>query len=265
MALNPAVAGEFKGAFLETLSWPEARSWFERDPVVVLGIGAVAKEHGHHLPLNTDYLSARALVEGIARALPVLVAPIVPFGYYPAFVGYPGSQHLEAETFMALLRDLLGGFIRQGARRIAIVNTGVSTEAPIRIVLRDMLSRHGERLAVADVRLLGQEADALLEQKLGGHADERETSLMLAIAPQAVRMEKARSNYGHGLGAPATVFYRPVALSGDPDSGIDYSEQGAHGDPSVATAAKGRAILDAMLCDLVNGLVALYPDLKEGA
>jgi creatinine amidohydrolase len=258
------MAGEFKGDFLETLSWPEARSWFDRDPVLVLGIGAIAKEHGHHLPLNTDYLTARALMEGIARALPVLVAPVVPFGYYPAFIGYPGSQHIEAETFMALLRDLLGGFIRQGAHRIAIVNTGVSTEAPIRIVLRDMLRLHGERLAVADIRLLGQQTDTLLQQKMGGHADERETSVMLAIAPDAVRMERARTNYGHDPGGPATVFYRPVAFSSDPGSGIDFSEQGARGDPSLATAEKGRLIFDAMLHDLVNGLVALYPDLKEG-
>jgi creatinine amidohydrolase len=259
------MAAAFRGAFLETLSWPEARVWFERDPVLVLGIGAIAKEHGHHLPLNTDYLTARALVEGIARVLPVLVAPVVPFGYYPAFVGYHGSQHLEADTFMALLRDLLGGFIRQGARRIALVNTGVSTEAPIRIVLRDMLRLHGTRLSVADIRVLGKAADPHLRQKMGGHADERETSMMLAIAPEAVHLEKARPNYGHGLAAPATVFYQPVAFSGDPDSGIDYSEQGAHGDPSLATAEKGRRIFDAMLDDLLEGLVALYPDLKDGA
>jgi len=55
-----------------------------------------------------------------------------------------------------------------------------------------------------------------------------------------------------------------VAFSSDPGSGIDFSEQGAHGDPSLATAEKGRLIFDAMLHDLVNGLVALHPDLKEG-
>jgi hypothetical protein len=51
----------------------------------------------------------------------VLVAPVVSFGYYPAFVRYPGSQHLRAETFMALLTDLLTGFVRQGARRLAVM------------------------------------------------------------------------------------------------------------------------------------------------
>ena len=74
-----------RGAFLEDLTWLEAKAWFDRDPVIVIGIGAIAKEHGHHLPLNTDFRLARALVEGVGRALPVLLAPILAFGYYPAF------------------------------------------------------------------------------------------------------------------------------------------------------------------------------------
>ena len=59
----------------------------------------------------------------VAKALPVLVAPVVSFGYYPAFVRYPGSQHLRADTFMALLTNILTGFVRQGARRLAVINT----------------------------------------------------------------------------------------------------------------------------------------------
>src|SRR5215813_7813274 len=182
------MAASLRGAFLEDLTWLEAKAWFERDPVIVIGIGALAKEHGHHLPLNTDFRIARALLEGVGHALPVLLAPILGFGYYPAFRNYPGSQHLEAQTFIAVLREILEGFIRQGARRLAIVNTGVSTEAPIRILVRDLFQAHGVRIAVADIARLGRSTDTLMEQKLGGHADEHESSLMLAIAPDAVRL-----------------------------------------------------------------------------
>ncbi|HEY8014987.1 MAG TPA: creatininase family protein [Dongiaceae bacterium] len=255
------MTGPLRGAFLEDLTWLEAKAWFDRDPVIVLGIGAIAKEHGHHLPLNTDFRIARALLEGVGRALPVLLAPILSFGYYPAFRHYPGSQHLEAETFIAVLRELLGGFIGQGARRLAIVNTGVSTEGPIRIAVRDLLQAHGIRVAVADIATLGRKADPLFQQKLGGHADEHETSLMLAIAPDSVRQDLARPNYGNALGSPKTVFYQPTIFSGEPTSGLDYSEQGARGDPTLATAEKGRQALDAMIDDLVSGLVALHPDL----
>jgi creatinine amidohydrolase len=256
------MTGPLRGAFLEDLTWLEAKAWFDRDPVLVIGIGAIAKEHGHHLPLNTDFRLARALLEGVGRALPVLLAPILSFGYYPAFRHYPGSQHLEAETFIAVLRDLLGGFIRQGARRLAIVNTGVSTEGPIRILVRDLLEAHGVRVAVADIATLGRKADPLFEQKLGGHADEHETSLMLAIAPDAVRQALARPNYGNSLAAPKTVFYQPSIFSGEASAGIDFSEQGARGDPTLATAEKGRRALEAMIDDLVSGLIVLHPDLR---
>jgi creatinine amidohydrolase/Fe(II)-dependent formamide hydrolase-like protein len=57
----------------------------------------------------------------------------VPFGYYRAFVAYPGSQHLRAETFIALLIDILSKLISDGAKRIVLINTGVSTEAPLQI------------------------------------------------------------------------------------------------------------------------------------
>ena len=85
----------------------------------------------------------------------MLVAPVVDFGYYPAFVGYPGSQHLRPETFAAVLQDVIDGLIRHKAKRIAIVNTGVSTEGPVTVVVRETLERSGVRIPVANIRALG--------------------------------------------------------------------------------------------------------------
>ena len=253
-------AKAMRGVQLGDLTWPEAKTWIDAGRVVVIPIGAAAKEHGHHLPLKTDQLLAEALANGVAAALPVVVAPVVSFGYYPAFRHYPGSQHLAPETFSALLRDIFEGFIAQGARRLAVINTGVSTEAPLRIVVREIYERHRVRIATADIVRVGRKADIVLGQKLGGHADEHETSLLMAIAPQSVRLDRAVTDYGHTLDAPKTVFYLPTIFDGDPNSGADYSAAGARGDPTLATAEKGRAILEASIRDLVDGLRALYPD-----
>ena len=106
-----------RGVYLGDLTWPEAKAWIDAGRVVVVPIGAAAKEHGHHLPLKTDYMLAEALSRGVAEALPVIVAPVIGFGYYPAFRHYPGSQHLSPETFSALLRDILEGFIVAGRER----------------------------------------------------------------------------------------------------------------------------------------------------
>ncbi len=250
-----------KGLWIENLAWPEVGEKLKAGWPVIVPIGARSKEHGHHLPMQTDYLLARALADGVAAELPVLIAPVVDFGYYPAFLAYPGSQHLKAETFIALLEELIDRLIRQGAAEVFIINTGVSTEGPVQIAARNIFSSHAKAVAVADIRRLGRQTDALLTQKLGGHGDEHETSLMLAIAPGLVDMTKARTDYGHMLQQPENVFYRPAEFSGDPASGHHYSATGVRGDPTLATAEKGRAILAAMTADLVSGIRALCPAL----
>ena len=123
----PAVSG----VWLEELTWLEAKARFDADAVVVIPIGAASKAHGAHLPLKTDALTARALGQKLIERLPIVAAPLVGFGYYPAFTSFAGSQHLTADTFKAVLRELIHGFTAHGVKHIALVNTGVSTEKPI--------------------------------------------------------------------------------------------------------------------------------------
>ena len=244
------------GVWLEDLTWPEAQQWFARGAPVIVPIGAASKEHGHHLPMKTDWLYARELARRVAERLPVVIAPIVGFGYYPAFVRYPGSQSISAETFAALLREILTKFIRDGVRNLAVINTGVSTEPVLRIVVRDLYEASGVRVHTADVRELGSKVRGRLQQRFGGHADESETSVILSIDQNAVRMGKARPDYGHE--APKTAFYTPTIFDGDPRTGADYSATGVRGDPSLASAEKGEAILAAMADELVAGLEILF-------
>src|SRR5919205_1613049 len=168
-----------RGCFLEDLTWNEAEKHFNAGTPVLVPVGAFAKEHGLHLPLKTDSVIARHLAKKVAEVLPVVVAPVVGFGYYPAFVDYPGSQHVSAETFIALMTEILIGFVHQGARRLAVLNTGYSTEAPLRLAARAVLEKRAVSVAMADLRHLGQGSRKRLRQTGGGHADEHETSLML--------------------------------------------------------------------------------------
>ena len=251
-------SGRAAGVFLEELSWSEAEARFRAGAVVVVPIGAAAKEHGHHLPLNTDYLTARELGRRVAETLPVVVAPVIGFGFYPAFTAYAGSQHLQAPTFIALVTELMENLIDQGVTRIAAINTGVSTEAPLRLVASDLLARRGVRIGVADIRMLARATDGLLKQSGGGHADERETSVMLAIKPDAVRMALARATEREP--GPATVYSRATRLHPVAGKGELHSSSGATGDPSLATREKGERILADMTRELVEGLRALFPD-----
>ena len=219
------------GVWLEDLTWPEAKARFDADAVVVIPIGAASKAHGAHLPLKTDALTARALGQKPIERLPVVAAPVVGFGYYPAFTSFAGSQHLAADTFKAVLRELIHGFATHGAKRIALVNTGVSTEKPI-----DEIATETGALAL-HMRLTGQAAEGLIEHKEGGHADERETSVVLALDPRSVRMSKLMS-------------------------AADFKLSAATGDPTRASAFKGERLIEARVDDMVAALRKRWPDLR---
>ena len=218
------------GVWLEELTWIEAKTRFEADPVVVIPIGAASKAHGAHLPLKTDALTARALAQRLVDRLPVVAAPVVGFGYYPAFTPFAGSQHLTADTFKAVMRELIHSFTAHGVRRIALVNTGVSTEKP----LDEVAAETGA--LVLHMRLTGQAAETLVGHKDGGHADERETSVVLALDPRSVRMGELK---------PAAPF----------------AQSAATGDPTRASAFKGERLLAARIDDMVKALRERWPDL----
>lgn len=248
-----------RGERLEDLTWAEAERRFQDGWPVLVPIGAFAKEHGLHLPLKTDSVIARHLAEKAAEELPLLIAPVVGFGYYPAFVDYPGSQHLSAETFTALVADLIGGFVRQGVLRLAVLNTGYSTEAPLRLAVRRVLDETGVSVAVADLRHLGARGRSRLRQSGGGHADEHETSLMLAIDPGSVHLDRAVRAEGERT-QDISPWLLPGSLSREPGH-PDYSPSGATGDPTLASAELGRELLQEIVDELVAGLRRLYPDL----
>jgi creatinine amidohydrolase len=221
------------GVWLEDLTWPEAKARFEAGALVVIPVGAASKAHGPHLPLKTDALTARALAQKLIERLPVIAAPVVGFGFYPAFTAFAGSQHLSAATFKALLAELLGNLRGHGVTRIVLLNTGVSTEKPI-----DEVAAGATDLLVLHMRGLGAAADRLLDVAEGGHADERETSVMLALDPRSVRMER-------------------LELDGP------FEQTGATGDPTRATAFKGERILAARVDDMVAAITNRWSDLRQ--
>lgn len=234
------------GRFMEAMTWPEIKQAFDKKMPILIPIGAAAKEHGPHLPMNNDYILARKLSEAVAAELPILVAPVIGFGYYPAFRAYPGSQHIGWDTFARLLTDLIENYISQGNDRIALLNTGYSTEGPISEAISDIWNRRQIKIYCADLRLLGGGAKHLWQQERGSHADEKETSLMLHLTPDKVRMSQAVRDYG----TRDDSVFRTVPLLDTPS--------GTYGDPTLADAAKGAECFKSIVDELVNGLRSLF-------
>ena len=242
---------ETGGAWLERLAWPEAERLLQQDPVVVLPLGAAAKEHGPHLPLNNDALIAEWLAREVAARAAVLMAPLINASFYPAFVDYPGSITLTADTACDLVVESVCSLAAHGATRFYVLNTGVSTEGPLRRA-GERLEAEGLRYAFLRLGETGKRLPAdLLEQGWGTHADEHETSLMLHIAPEVVDMSKAVDDGSDGAG-------RLLRERGD---GI-YSPSGVYGQATLASADKGAVIaatlLEQALADIGSLAAASY-------
>ncbi len=240
---------ERPGVFLEALTWDEAAPLLAGDPLVVLPIGAAAKEHGPHLPLGTDRLLADYLAARLAERVRAVILPTLTYGYYPAFTEFPGSTHLEAETFGAVVRDILLSVHRHGPRRFLILNTGISTTPVLDVVARDLNRLHGLFVGVTRIEDLGaRDIEGLLTQPAGSHADEYETSLMLVVAPDAVRSDRLVREIGErprvrGLIAPEAFRRAP---------GPGHSKTGVYGDATLATRDKGERIAAALMRALVE-------------
>jgi creatinine amidohydrolase len=241
---------ESPGAFAAQLSWSEVERRVHAATIAVLPIGAACKEHGLHLPLQADLLQADWLAGTLAQRTNVLVWPTVTYGYYPAFTEYPGSVSLSPETFQRMVHEILSDIRRAGVRTVLLLNTGISTIEPLQAVADAMPKEMHIKLAnVYDGPRYRSEAEAIEEQACGGHADELETSILLAIDRQSVSLDKADAWTPSAM-ATSGPFSR------DPDN-PRFSPTGVWGDPTLASEEKGRRLLAAMVDDLLATVKAL--------
>jgi creatinine amidohydrolase len=217
-------------------------------PIVILPFGAGAKEHGPHLPLASDQIAMEYLAKVAVDSLPVVVAPPILHGWFPAFSEFPGLTIDDPDVFWHYVLEAARSLVKHGARRVVFLNTGVtrSTGIPISLAARTLHAQ--ERVATLVVSWDDLETAAtktLTTQRAGTHADDIETSVILALRPALVHMERAVRDYRASDTAVAYPGYHPTDYSrraADPD----YSATGLSGDPTLATAEKGRRALAIM-------------------
>jgi acetamidase/formamidase/creatinine amidohydrolase/Fe(II)-dependent formamide hydrolase-like protein len=241
-----AQAGKGRGVSLADLPWTEAETLLTPDRVVVLPLGAGSKEHGPHLTLGNDQILADELARRVLELRPVAMLPTLTYGFYPAFLDYPGSVSLSHDTQRDAVVQIVRSIARYGPRRFYVLNTGVSTLRPLKAAA-EALAGDGVLFRYTDILSAGRAAeDAVRQQPEGTHADEMETSMLLFLRPSTVRMDKAVRD-----GIPK----RPGPLVRDPARADGHvSPSGVYGDATLATWKKGEALVkanvEAILADL---------------
>ena len=229
------------------LTWDRVAERLAGGAAALLPIGAGAKQHGLHMTMATDQIFAEYFAGLVAEEIDALIWPTLTYGAYPAFVAYAGSVSLSQATFQSVVTEIADALLGFGAQRVLVLDTGLSTLAPVEAAIRAASDPSRLRhLKVFACPRFVTTAKALRQQPYGSHADEIETSLMLAIAPGLVDMKRAEACPF----SPDGPSQGPLS-PGDPNS-PNYSPSGSFGDPTLASAEKGKTILAAIVADLME-------------
>jgi mycofactocin system creatininase family protein len=214
---------------LAELTWPQVAARAAAGAWLAVPVGST-EQHGPHLPLSTDTDIAVALATALARSRDdVLVAPAAAYGASGEHAGFAGTLSIGQTATGTLLVELVRSATLTFPRVLLVVGHG-GNAAPV-------------NAATAQLRAEGRDVLAWAPRFPGDpHAGRTETSLMLALRPEAVRRERARAGVTESLAALMPRLREGGVLAVSPN--------GVLGDPAGASAEQGRVLLAAALTDL---------------
>ncbi len=233
--------------------------------VAVMPLGAI-EQHGPHLPVSTDAVIAEEMakraLEQVPAEVPALLMPTMAVGKSNEHLAYRGTLTLSAKTLMDLWFEVAEGVKRAGLAKILFVNAHGGQPQVMEIVARELRVRHG-LLAVSSSWWHMGLPEGLVhadEVRHGIHGGTVETSIMLHLRPDLVRMDRAE-NFTSVLPETEEANRRLRYVGG---VGIGWQAQDLHpagvaGDASAATAEIGAAVVD----HVTEGLAELVAEVSR--
>ncbi len=222
--------------------------------VAVLPVAAT-EQHGPHLPVSVDTTLVTGVIDAalphLAPELPVLFMPTQQIGKSNEHIRFPGTLTLSAQTLMNVWMELGACVARAGLKKLVLLNSHGGQVSVMDIVARDLRTAHDLIVYSTNWYTLPL-GDAVMklfppeEHRFGIHAGDMETSMMLALREKYVDLAQARD-----FKSTAQERAAHFPLLGNGSSAKlgwqvqDYNAMGAAGNASIATVAKGQAILDA--------------------
>src|ERR671911_251548 len=263
---------------LSDLAVDDIQAYLERRRTILIPI-ASTEQHGPHLPLATDTITALEVSRRTAEAADVLYTPTVWTGYSPQHLRDPqsgtGTISVRASTFSALIDDIARSLLHHGFTHLIFVNGHGSNMKIIDPIMRRLRYETGAFVAVYKPyaeRYMGLIDDLMEnppEETPGWHASELETSQVMAYDPSLVKMEHAaedRAQVPRWLpesfikkdGAPDVEFEGYQYFVFPMDHG-EFSRTGVIGNPMRATAEKGEEALERFSDHLARAIDEFRP------
>lgn len=229
----------------EELSWEEVARLRDRGiDMAILPVGAT-EQHGLHLPLGVDSFCAVAVAEGVSARTGI---PVLPALRYGCSLGHskkwPGTISLRPETLARLVLEIAEWVVSAGFSRLLLLNGHVTNWAPLRCGLENVRHEYPQlRIALRSIWEISGEVHAHYHADGANfHANCAETSVMLALRPELVRMERA-------VDEPDRATHCFFSYTMDRET-----VTGTVGRPSEGSAEQGRALLELCIARLAEQL-----------
>jgi creatinine amidohydrolase/Fe(II)-dependent formamide hydrolase-like protein len=239
------------GHILAHMTWPEAQRRFKEVDVALLPVGAT-EQHGPHLPLDTDAFDAdylaRAVAERCSDPKPI-VLPLVPYGVSYHHEDFSGTFSIANDTLSRLAYDIGMSAARNGVTKLVMINGHGGNDPALNYAAQE-INRDAHIFVAVDS---GETSDVdiyeMIETPNDVHAGEIETSTSLAVRPELVHLDRLEK---------LVPEFSSRYLDFTSKRGISWhaftkkiSESGVMGDPTRASAEKGRKMWDVMIAHLV--------------
>jgi creatinine amidohydrolase len=155
-----------RGIMLGDLTWQQAEKILTPETIVVIPLGAEAKEHGPHLLLKNDLILAEYFQQRVLQEANVVMAPMINYHFYPSFLEYPGSTSLRLSTARDLVVDICRSLAYYGPKKFYILNTGISTVRALNPA-RDTLAAEGIIMQFTDLNSISELEKKISKQEGG--------------------------------------------------------------------------------------------------
>lgn len=241
---------------MEKMTTFDVKKALDEGKCVIVGFGSF-EQHGPALPLDTDGLIARSIVNAVAEETGQIAAPVMHIGYSTPWLKYPGTITFRSETYLHVVLDILDSLIETGFRKVVIINCHGANPELIKSAIRIIMDRfrfHEEKvefLFFGSTTSADKEAiNKIRRSGEGGmwHAGELETALYMFLDPDHVRREEIGDP--NLAGVDIMMEYPPYTYMSEWFDPEKY--RGYFGDPSAASAENGKKFFDIIVKDISN-------------
>ncbi|MCJ8281102.1 MAG: creatininase family protein [Rivularia sp. ALOHA_DT_140] len=250
--------------FFPYLTWNDVQAILDKENTIIIQPVGAIEQHGPHLPLIVDAAIGMGVLgkalEKLDSNIPAFALPMLYYGKSNEHLHFPGTVTLSTETLSSTLMEVGDSIYRAGLRKLVLMNSHGGQPQVMQMVARDLHVKYEDFMVFPlftwRVPNITKELLTPKEARQGMHAGDAETSIIMALLPEQVKMDKAVAEYPPELSN--TTLLNPKGELSFAWTTKDLSKSGVIGDATTATLEKGQQILESVSDGWVKVIKDIY-------